>query len=141
VTLAETALAPECEARITLSNRALNVGGAPFSCPGSLVRIAVDPSQPLALAFGMPKDAIAFVSAARLSTLTWRRIYNRGGREARVTARFAAKDLPASGYVNGEKVCWASRRWWMRVSAPETWCSARSPRSSGDSRPALSSFR
>src|ERR1019366_3979284 len=41
----------------------LNVGGAPFSCPGSLVRLAVDTSQPLA--FGMPKDAVAIRQRAR----------------------------------------------------------------------------
>ncbi|HLY18786.1 MAG TPA: M14 metallopeptidase family protein [Bryobacteraceae bacterium] len=78
-----------------------NVGGTPFSCPGSLVRISVDPSQPLA--FGMPKDAIAFVSGGEAFDITLAPAYNQGDREVRVAARFAAKDLLASGYLSGEK--------------------------------------
>jgi len=79
----------------------LNVGGAPFSCPGSLVRIAVDTAQPLA--FGMPKDAIAFVTGGEAFDVNLAPEYNRGDREVRVAARFAAKDLLASGYISGEK--------------------------------------
>jgi hypothetical protein len=79
----------------------LNVGGAPFSCPGSLVRLTVDTSQPLA--FGMPKDTIAFVSGGQAFDLNLAPEYNHGDREIRVAARFAAKDLLASGYVSGEK--------------------------------------
>ena len=79
----------------------LNVGGAPFVCPGSLVRMAVDPSQPLA--FGMPADAIAFVTGGEAFDVNLAPEYNVGDREVRVAARFAAKDLLASGYVSGEK--------------------------------------
>jgi hypothetical protein len=79
----------------------LNVGGAPFSCPGSLVRLTVDPSQPLA--FGMPKDTIAFVTGGEAFDVSLGPEYNQGDREVRVAARFAAKDLLASGYVSGEK--------------------------------------
>ncbi|HTT65591.1 MAG TPA: M14 metallopeptidase family protein [Bryobacteraceae bacterium] len=79
----------------------LNVGGAPFSCPGSLVRITVDAGQPLA--FGMAKDAIALVTGGEAFDVSLAPEYNRGDREVRVAARFAAKDLLASGYVSGEK--------------------------------------
>jgi ribosomal protein S18 acetylase RimI-like enzyme len=79
----------------------LTLGGAPFSCPGSLLRIAVDTTQPLA--FGMPKDAIAFVSGGEAFDVNLAPEFNRGDREVRVAARFAAKDLLASGYVSGEK--------------------------------------
>jgi hypothetical protein len=79
----------------------LNGGGAPCSCPGSLVRLTVDTSQPLA--FGMPKDTIAFVSGGQAFDLNLAPEYNHGDREIRVAARFAAKDLLASGYVSGEK--------------------------------------
>ena len=79
----------------------LNVGGAPFSCPGSLVRLTVDPSQPLA--FGMPKDVIAFDSGGEAFEINLAPDYNKGDREVKVAARFAAKDLLASGYVSGEK--------------------------------------
>lgn len=79
----------------------LNVGGAPFSCPGSLVRLTVDTSQPLA--FGMPKETIAFVTGGEAFDVSLAPEYNRGDREVRVAARFAAQDLLASGYVSGEK--------------------------------------
>ena len=79
----------------------VNVGGPPFSCPGSLVRLTVDPSQPLA--FGMPKEAIAFVTGGQAFDITLAPEYNKGEREVRVAARFAAKDLLASGYMSGEK--------------------------------------
>ncbi|MGA2589653.1 MAG: M14 metallopeptidase family protein [Bryobacteraceae bacterium] len=79
----------------------VNVGGPPFSCPGSLVRLTVDPSQPLA--FGMPKEAIAFVTGGEAFDITLAPEYNKGEREVRVAARFAAKDLLASGYMSGEK--------------------------------------
>ncbi len=79
----------------------LNVGGAPFSCPGSLVRITVDTSEPMA--FGMPKEAIAFVTGGEAFDVNLAPEYNRDDREVRVAARFAAKDLLASGYISGEK--------------------------------------
>jgi hypothetical protein len=79
----------------------LNVGGTPFSCPGSLVRLTVDPSQPLA--FGMPKDSIAFMSGSEVFDVNLAPGYNEGDREVRVAARFASKDLLASGYISGEK--------------------------------------
>jgi hypothetical protein len=79
----------------------LNVGGTPFSCPGSLVRLTVDPSQPLA--FGMPKETIALVTGGEAFDISLAPGYNQGDREVRVAARFAAKDLLASGYVSGEQ--------------------------------------
>jgi len=78
----------------------VNVGGPPFSCPGSLVRLAVDPSQPLA--FGMPKEAIALVTGGQAFEINLAPEDNRGDREVRVAARFAARDLLASGYLSGE---------------------------------------
>ena len=65
------------------------------------MRLTVDPSQPLA--FGMPKEAIAFVTGGEAFDLNLAPGYNQGEREVRVAARFAAKDLLASGYVSGEK--------------------------------------
>ena len=79
----------------------LNVGGPPFSCPGSLVRLKVDPSQPLA--FGMPEETIAVVTGGEAFDINLAPEYNHGEREVRVAARFAAHDLAASGWVSGEK--------------------------------------
>ncbi len=79
----------------------LNVGGAPFSCPGSLLRLTVDPSQPIA--FGMPQETIAFVSGGEAFDVNLAPEYNRGDREIRIAARFAARDLLSSGFLAGEK--------------------------------------
>jgi hypothetical protein len=79
----------------------LNVGGPPFSCPGSLVRLTVDPSQPLA--FGMPKETIAVSTGGEAFEINLAPGYNQGEREVRVAARFAGHDLAASGWVSGEK--------------------------------------
>jgi hypothetical protein len=79
----------------------LNVGGPPFSCPGSLVRLTVDTSQPLA--FGMPKETIAFSTGGEAFEVNLAPGYNQGDREVRVAARFAAHDLLASGWLSGEK--------------------------------------
>ncbi len=79
----------------------LNVGGAPFSCPGSLVRLTVDTTQPVA--FGMPKEAVAFDSGGEAFDVNLAPAYNQGDRAVQVVARFAAKDLLASGYISGEK--------------------------------------
>ncbi len=110
----------------------LNVGGAPFSCPGSLVRLTVDPSQPLA--FGMPKDAIAFMSGGEAFDMNLAPGYNQGDREVRVAARFAAKDLLASGYISGEKDVLGKAALVDARFGAGMWCCSRSARSSGASR-------
>ncbi|HWQ53079.1 MAG TPA: M14 metallopeptidase family protein [Bryobacteraceae bacterium] len=86
--------------------RNLQRGGVPdsearFSCPGSLVRITVDPSHPLA--FGMPPEAIAFTNGGQAYDLTLDAEHNRGDQEVRTVARFAATNLLASGWMSGEK--------------------------------------
>ena len=79
----------------------LNVGGSPFSCPGSLVRLNVDTSQPLA--FGMAQEIVAFSTGGEAFEVNLAPGYNKGDREVRVAARFAAHDLLASGWLSGEK--------------------------------------
>ncbi|MFB3826161.1 MAG: M14 family zinc carboxypeptidase [Bryobacteraceae bacterium] len=64
-------------------------GASQFYCPGSLVRMTVDTSKPLA--FGMPKDIIAMTSGGT--------IFESGT----AVANFAKQNLLASGWVSGEK--------------------------------------
>ncbi len=70
-----------------------------FYCPGSLVRLTVDPTQPEA--FGMPQEAIAFSTGGEAFDITLTPAYNKGEQEIRTVARFAAHDLLASGWVSG----------------------------------------
>ena len=74
---------------------------APFFCPGSLLRITVDTSQPLA--FGMPKEAIAFSDGGQAFEITLLPEFNKGEREIRAVARYASSNLLASGWVSGER--------------------------------------
>jgi hypothetical protein len=76
-------------------------GAESFYSPGSLLRVTVDPTDPLA--FGMPKDAIVFSSGGEAFEITLARSYNRGDREIHSVVSFATKDLLASGWVSGEK--------------------------------------
>ncbi len=76
-------------------------GSAGFYCPGSLLRISVDTSHPLAA--GMPTEAVAFSSGGHAFDVTLAPGFNTGERAVRSVARFAANNLLASGYVTGER--------------------------------------
>ncbi len=71
-----------------------------FYSPGSLLRISVDEKNPIA--FGMPRDAIAFIDAATAFEITLAPEYNKGDREVRSVAAFAKEKLLASGWLSGE---------------------------------------
>jgi hypothetical protein len=75
---------------------------ATFYAPGSLIRLTVDNTHPLAL--GMPKETIAMTSGGSAFDITLTKEHNQGEREIRSVARFASKDLLASGWVSGESV-------------------------------------
>jgi hypothetical protein len=70
-------------------------GGArtEFYCPGSLLRLSVDTTQPLA--FGMPKEVIAFSTGGEA--------FDVSDKAARSVARFATSNILASGWLSGEK--------------------------------------
>jgi hypothetical protein len=72
-----------------------------FYCPGSLLRITVDTTHPLA--FGMPQDAIAFLQGGQAYEIGLLEEHNQGDRQIRSVARYATKDLLASGWVSGER--------------------------------------
>jgi hypothetical protein len=73
-----------------------------FYCPGSLLRITVDSSHPLA--FGMPKDAIAFSTGGTVFDIARASSFNQVDRAVSSVARFAPANLLASGWVSGESV-------------------------------------
>lgn len=65
-----------------------------FFCPGSLLRINVDPTQPVA--FGMPTTATAmFANSPAFRPLYWSRATN-------VVAHYPDRDVLASGWLLGE---------------------------------------
>ena len=80
---------------------AIRPGAGAFQCPGSLLRITVDATHPLAA--GMPEEAVAFVTGGQAWDVTLLAEYNRGERETRVVARYAKDKLLASGWVSGER--------------------------------------
>ena len=75
--------------------------GGGFYSPGSLLRLTVDTTHPLAM--GMPKEAICFSSGGEAFEISLAEGYNKGEREIRSVARFAEKNLLASGWVSGER--------------------------------------
>ena len=74
--------------------------GSAFYCPGSLLRVTVDPSDPLT--FGIPKDVIAFSTGGEAFEIALASQSKPGEPEVRSAARFAASNLLASGWVSGE---------------------------------------
>jgi hypothetical protein len=72
-----------------------------YYCPGSILRVTVDTSHPLA--FGMPKDALVFSSGGQAWDVNLLPEYNKGEREIKTVARYAASNVLASGWLSGEK--------------------------------------
>ena len=81
--------------------RAPAAGEPAFYCPGSLVRLDVETGHPLA--FGMPKQAVAFSSGGAAFEVSVAPAYNKDGQEVRTVARYASRDLLSSGWISGEK--------------------------------------
>jgi hypothetical protein len=73
-----------------------------YYCPGSLIRIQVDNSHPLA--FGMPKESYAFTSGGQAWDIGLSAEANKGNRAIRSVARYAASNVLASGWLSGESV-------------------------------------
>jgi hypothetical protein len=73
-----------------------------FNAPGSLVRLTVDPRQPIA--FGMPKETIAMTTGGSAFDITAPPEFNQGERRVTSIARFATEDLLASGWLSGERL-------------------------------------
>ncbi len=72
-----------------------------YYCPGSILRVTVDSSHPLA--FGMPKEAHIFTTGGQAFEVTLLDEFNKGEREVKTVVRYAGKDLLASGWLSGER--------------------------------------
>jgi hypothetical protein len=72
-----------------------------YYCPGSLLRINVETSNPIA--FGMPKEAIAMSTGGQAFDVTLLPEFNKGEREVTTVARYASSNLLASGWLSGER--------------------------------------
>jgi hypothetical protein len=71
-----------------------------YFSPGSILRINVDNSHPVA--FGMPAEALAFQSGGQAWEPSVTPEHNKDNRLLRSIATYAARDLLASGWVSGE---------------------------------------
>jgi hypothetical protein len=76
--------------------------GGGWYCPGSILRITTDPTIPAA--FGMPKDAYATSTGGQAFEITVLPAFNKGEREVKAFAWYAAQNLLASGWISGERV-------------------------------------
>jgi hypothetical protein len=68
-----------------------------FFCPGSVLRLDVEQSQPLA--FGMPSETGAFFAMGAAFEVDWSKP---GADRVRLVARYAGKDVLMSGWLEGE---------------------------------------
>ncbi len=73
-----------------------------YYCPGSLIRITVDNTHPIA--FGMPKEAYAFAAGGQAWDINLLPELNTGDREIRSVAKYAKTNLLASGWLSGEQI-------------------------------------
>lgn len=81
---------------------ALRTSGAnAWYCPGSLLRVTVDNTHPLA--FGMPAEAIITMTGGQAFEITLMKEYNKGNREAKAVVSYAKQNLLASGWLQGER--------------------------------------
>jgi hypothetical protein len=71
-----------------------------YFCPGSILRVGVDTKNPIA--FGMPPDGYVFSSGGQAYENLLLPEFNKGEREVRVVARYAAANVLASGFLSGE---------------------------------------
>jgi hypothetical protein len=72
-----------------------------FYAPGSLLRMSVDPTNPIA--FGMPREIIALSTGGTAFEPSLAPAYNKGDRQILSVVRFASRNLLASGWASGEQ--------------------------------------
>jgi len=73
-----------------------------YYCPGSLLRIKVDNTNPIA--FGMPADAYAMSTGGQAFNVSLLPEFNKGDRAVQSVAKYADRNLLASGWISGERV-------------------------------------
>lgn len=72
-----------------------------FYSPGSILRATIDPNHPVA--FGMPAESFIFQSGGQAWDVTLLSDFNKGDRAVSSIAKYATKDLLASGWLSGEQ--------------------------------------
>ncbi len=72
-----------------------------YFCPGSVLRLNVETDHPIAS--GTSEKIYGFVSGGQAWEVSLLPEENKAEREVRVIARYAAKDLLASGWLSGER--------------------------------------
>jgi hypothetical protein len=72
-----------------------------YNNPGSVIRITLDGKHPIGA--GMAEEAYAYSTGGQAWDITLDPNFNKGERATRVIARYAAKDVLASGWLSGEK--------------------------------------
>jgi len=75
--------------------------GGDYYCPGSILRVTVDNSNPAAL--GMPKESYAVSTGGQAFEITLLDEMNRDDRETRAIVWYAKDRVLASGWLSGEK--------------------------------------
>jgi len=75
--------------------------GNGYYSPGSIIRITVDNTHPLA--FGMPKEAYAFTTGGQAWDISLMKEFNKDDREVKSIAQYASANLLASGWLSGER--------------------------------------
>jgi hypothetical protein len=73
-----------------------------FYCPGSLIRIQVDTGNPLA--YGMPREAYAYTTGGQAWDIALLKEFNKDDREVKSVARYASRNLLASGWLSSDSV-------------------------------------
>jgi hypothetical protein len=81
--------------KLPLKNVAAGLPAEQFFCPGSIVKLDIDPAQPVG--FGMLPQNAAFFSFSSAYDVT-------PGPDLRVAARYGEKDILLSGWLEGEQV-------------------------------------
>lgn len=72
-----------------------------YYCPGSLLRIKVDNTHPIA--FGMPAEAFAMSTGGQAFNVALLPEHNTGDRAVKSVAKYADRNLLASGWISGER--------------------------------------
>lgn len=89
-----------------LALRDVAQGASGFFCPGSLVRVRLDVTRPLA--FGMPADGAAFCASSAAYVDTSQDVSREGSTATAPTidaiARYGRQDVLLSGYLDGAEV-------------------------------------
>ncbi len=87
---------------VPLTSSLERVSADEFSCPGSLVRLSVDPEDPLG--YGMTEEAVAcFAESQAFDLSTGPGLTSPGDADVQTIARYANKNLLMSGWMRGEE--------------------------------------